>query len=332
MPEVSVCVPTHNMDRYLAVALESVLAQQGPEFELVVCDDASSDTTPSICARYAGPRVRYRRFEQRGGQAGNFNRCLREARGEFLTILHADDYLLPGFLADRVARLRAHPDAGFVFGAVRVVDAEGGEVSVDRHWPEDRKLASRDAVLALLEACVVCPPSVMLRRSAADAAGPFRGDLTWGHDWEWAIRLAGTGSVLYHAQPLAAYRVHEASGTAELLRTAQNGAQERRILEDSLARLSQADPSYARARRASLRALGLRHTYHAGQALARGQRPVARYNLRFALSADPWLACRPGFLALAAESFLGLPAYRAYERVRGALRAEPAAGSARAAR
>ena len=103
MPEVSVCVPTHNMERYLALALDSVRAQQGPEYELIVCDDASSDATPSICARYAGPRFRYLRFEERGGQAGNFNRCLREARCEFLTILHADDYLLPGFLAASAA-------------------------------------------------------------------------------------------------------------------------------------------------------------------------------------------------------------------------------------
>src|SRR5262245_53656708 len=99
---VSVCIPTYNTARYLPTAVESVLAQEYRNYELVICDDGSTDNTPELCKQYDDPRVRYVRTPGKSGQGGIFNRCLEEARGELVTLLHADDYFLPGFLEDRV--------------------------------------------------------------------------------------------------------------------------------------------------------------------------------------------------------------------------------------
>lgn len=318
-PAVTVCIPTHNMARYLASAIESVLQQETPGCELVVCDDASSDETPSLCRRY-GARLHYLRFDERGGQAANFNRCLAQGRGEFMVLLHADDLLLPGFIDDRVARLRAHPDAAFGFGAVRIIDADGRVVSDDVPWAEDRVFESDGLLESLLMGCVVRPPSMMVRRDAARRAGPFRSDLTWGHDWEWDFRLAEQGSICYAATPLAAYRVHDDSGTAEMLNAARNGPQERRILEETLKRLVGRGPRFARLAPAAFRALALRHTYFAERALRSGRPSVARNNLAYAARASAWIATRPTFWALVLASALGPSWYSAYVRLRSACR------------
>ncbi len=167
----------------------------------MICDNASTDETPEICRSYTDPRVRYCRFEELVNQAGNFNRCLKEACGEFITLLHSDDLLLPGFLADRASRLERNPGPGFVFGAVEIIDEKGERISISKRWAEDRRLDSEELVGSLLMACIVSPPSLMVKKSVADTAGPFRTDLTWGHDWEWTIRLAGIAAAEYSAAP-----------------------------------------------------------------------------------------------------------------------------------
>jgi glycosyltransferase involved in cell wall biosynthesis len=92
LPKVSICIPTYNTAKYLPFAINSVLEQRFTDFELVICDDGSTDNTPEICKRYTDLRIRYVRLPGKSGQAGNFNRCLKEARGEFVTIISCPDF------------------------------------------------------------------------------------------------------------------------------------------------------------------------------------------------------------------------------------------------
>src|SRR5260370_9895408 len=125
MPKVSVCIPTYNTAQYLPEAIESVLAQDFTDYELVICDNASTDETPEICRSYDDPRVRYLRFEELTNQAGNFNRCLGQARGELVNLLHADDYFIQGYLPNRVRRFSDRPQLGFLFASVHLAAAQG---------------------------------------------------------------------------------------------------------------------------------------------------------------------------------------------------------------
>lgn len=315
MPLVSVCIPTYNTARYLAQTIESVLAQDFSDYELVICDNASTDETPELCRRYTDSRIRYLRFEELTNQAGNFNRCLEEARGELITILHSDDCFLPGFLSDRTTRFANDPDLGLVFGAVEIIDAAGAHVSINRIWPEDRTFAPGELVNELVMACLVSPPSLMVRKTLADAAGKFRNDLTWGHDWEWSIRLAERGKAQYATTPLAAYRVHDASGTAEVLNAARNGHQERRILNEVFARLSSWRELQGR-RREAYRALSRRQMYFAEQSLLADRPKVARNNLWFAIRADATMIFRPTLWALFAGTIGSKKVYQRYVAMR----------------
>jgi glycosyltransferase involved in cell wall biosynthesis len=319
MPKVSVCIPTYNGRRYLRQAVDSVLNQEFDDYELVICDNASTDDTPEICRSYSDPRLRYTRFEDRTNQAGNFNRCLNEARGEHLTLLHADDFVLPGFLADRVKRLEDDPGLGFVFGAVKIVDANSVVISTGSRWPEDRTFKTGELVDSLLFGCIVSPPSLMVRKSCAKRIGMFKTDLTWGHDWEWALRLAEQFSGLYASKPLAAYRVHAESGTAEQLNSAGNGHQERHILKATLARLVVSDRRFRQLRRPALWALSRRQMYFAEQALMGGLRQAARNNLWYAAKSDLRAITRPTFWAILAASGGSSNWYVRYRRVRDAM-------------
>jgi glycosyltransferase involved in cell wall biosynthesis len=319
MPKVSVCIPTYNSAKYLRQAIESVLSQNYGDCELVVCDNASTDRTTELCRGYESPGMRYVRFEEHSNQAGSFNRCLREARGEFITILHADDYLLPGFLEDRVTRLSGHPEIGLVFGAVDVVDECGLVVSLNRPWPEDKAFAPKELLSSLLCGCIVSPPSLMVRRIVAEKAGPFRTDLNWGHDWEWALRLAEDAGVAYTSQVLAAYRTHGGSGTAEILRSAANGDQELRILRDTLERLCSADRRFRQMRRPAYRSLSNRHMYFAETALLDGLKAAARMNLRYAALSDFRIVTRPTFWAMLMGSAGSANWYWRYRRLRNSL-------------
>ena len=315
MPKVSICIPTYNTARYLPQAIESVLAQGFADFELVICDNASTDGTPELCQRYRDGRVRYLRFDELTNQAGNFNRCLSEARGDLVTLLHSDDYFLPGFLDDRVSRFERDPKLGLVFGAVEVVDAGGAHVSTSARWPQDRSFGAGELVEELVMACLVSPPSLMVKRGLIEKTGRFRSDLTWGHDWEWTIRLAERGAAEYASRALAAYRVHDASGTAEILNAAKNGNQERRILQETFARLL-SNTSLQGRRRAAYRALSRRQMYFAEQSLLADRKPVARNNLWFAVRADPTMILKPTFWALLIATVGPTKVYQRYIALR----------------
>lgn len=94
-PKVSVCIPTYNYGRFIAEAIESVLAQTFKDFELIVVDNCSTDNTRAVVEHYVNidPRIVYYCNESNIGMVGNWNRCLGYARGKYIKILCADDYL-----------------------------------------------------------------------------------------------------------------------------------------------------------------------------------------------------------------------------------------------
>lgn len=129
-PRVSFAIPVCNAERFLDRALDSLLAQDYAYFEVVVCDNASTDGTPDIVRRYAEKdgRVRYIRNEKNIGQIENFNRVFELSRGDFIRWMGADDWLEPDYARKCVAALNARPDAVGVTTQWRFMD-DNGEVN-----------------------------------------------------------------------------------------------------------------------------------------------------------------------------------------------------------
>jgi glycosyltransferase involved in cell wall biosynthesis len=124
-PTMSVIVPLYNTERYIAEALDSLLAQSFANFEVVVVNDASQDSGPEIVERYIArdPRVRMVTQENRG-LAGARNTGIREARGRYLVLLDADDSFEPEKLQRHFDHLEANPDVGVSYAPSLFMDED----------------------------------------------------------------------------------------------------------------------------------------------------------------------------------------------------------------
>jgi glycosyltransferase involved in cell wall biosynthesis len=146
-PRVSIGLPVYNGHAFLRAAIESILAQTFTDFELVICDNASTDDTPAICQAFAvaDPRVRYVRNETNLGAAPNFNKAFRLSRGEYFKWAAADDRIEPEFLRCCVAVLDAdasavlcHTRPGIINAESQVLQFEGPERVAT--WPDGSRL------------------------------------------------------------------------------------------------------------------------------------------------------------------------------------------------
>ena len=126
-PLVSIGMPVYNGEKYLRQALDSLLAQDYENFELIISDNASTDATWQICREYAAgdARIRLSRNERNLGALANFGIVLNMARGPYFMWVAADDYWLPEFVSVMANELEAYPEAGVAMCAVDRVLEDG---------------------------------------------------------------------------------------------------------------------------------------------------------------------------------------------------------------
>ena len=129
-PLVSIGLPVYNGERYLAEAIESILAQSYRHFELIICDNASVDSTEQICRRFAtqDDRIRYFRNAENLGAVRNFNLTVERASGKYFRWAAHDDRIAPEYLARAVAALEADPTLVLCHCQVKVIDENGADV------------------------------------------------------------------------------------------------------------------------------------------------------------------------------------------------------------
>lgn len=139
---ISVVIPVHNRAQLVQGAIDSVLAQDFDNYELLVIDDGSTDDTANVVARNRDPRLRLIHNPENLGIPRTRQRGLEAARGTYLALLDSDDRMRPGRLARQVAYLDAHPDIATLGGSVQKVHPDGrraGRVVRPRH-PEELRV------------------------------------------------------------------------------------------------------------------------------------------------------------------------------------------------
>ncbi|MCG6136049.1 MAG: glycosyltransferase [Nostoc sp. LLA-1] len=114
MAKISVCIPTFNRQNLLPYAIESILQQSYQDFELIVCDDGSSDSTPDLMSQYTDNRIKYIRHPQNIGKSNNMRSGFDAAQGEYFIKFDDDDRLTPDFLARTAAILDQNSSIDFV--------------------------------------------------------------------------------------------------------------------------------------------------------------------------------------------------------------------------
>ncbi|MEQ8999264.1 MAG: glycosyltransferase family 2 protein [Coleofasciculus sp. B1-GNL1-01] len=128
MSKVSVCIPTYNRANYLVESVNSVLSQTYKDFELIICDDGSTDETPTVVNQGDDSRIRYIRHPKNIGRSKNMRSGFDAAQGNYFIKFDDDDALTPEFLEKTVAVLEAEPSVDFVCTNHWVIDKNGNRV------------------------------------------------------------------------------------------------------------------------------------------------------------------------------------------------------------
>jgi glycosyltransferase involved in cell wall biosynthesis len=204
---VSVIIPCHNTEAFLAETIESVLAQTRPAAEILVIDDGSTDRTREVAASF-GARVTLR-SKPNGGPASARNLGMHLATGEYLAFLDSDDLWYPEKLARQLAAMETNPQIDLLFSEAWMFREERGARQLLRKIgytgdPTFRQLLFGDFI----------PNStVLLRRSVVDRVGWLNEDreLIGVEDYEYWMRVAYHGTLAGLAEPLAFYRLREGS-------------------------------------------------------------------------------------------------------------------------
>jgi len=203
-PLVTVLVAVSNGERYLPIALQSVLGQTESDLELVVVDDGSADATPALLEAIHDPRLRVLRNEERQGLASALNRGLDEARGRYVARLDADDVAFPQRLERQLQRMTVGSPIAVVGSAVMELDAAGrpGRVHTMPFGPAAVRWAA-------LFGSPFFHPSVLVDRQVLDGHG-LRYDTGYleSEDYDLWTRLLGHADGDNLAEPLVLYRVH----------------------------------------------------------------------------------------------------------------------------
>lgn len=208
--KISVLLPVYNGERYLREAVESVLAQTEPGFELLVGDDQSKDLSHKILAEFSDSRMKVFLFDQNAGLFGNLNRLLRQARGALIHFLCQDDILVPSCLTHDIAFFEAHPDVVMSICQATVIDEQG---SVLGQWKTGGDPILYDPIAAhqllLYYGCVAGNLStVCVRRACIDSEGGFDESFRLAGDYDMWVRLCSRGSLADVQKPLVRMREH----------------------------------------------------------------------------------------------------------------------------
>lgn len=217
-------LPTYCPDEKLGQALSAVLAQAAPaaEMQIAVVDDGSPPGLVEELVRSVDRdgRVEIVRPGERLGLAGNWNRAIALARGQFVHLLHQDDYVLPGFYARLEHGFRRLPGAGMAFCRTQLVDGD------DRFLKSSSRLRWFAGPLQNWLRVIACrqrlqTPAVVVPRATYEQLGGYRTDLCQALDWEMWVRIAAAYSVWYEPRCLAVYRRHPGNESTRLF---QSGA------------------------------------------------------------------------------------------------------------
>lgn len=198
---VSIVTPTYNRPRWLPDAIESVLAQTYRDVELIVVNDGSTDNTEEVLEPYMD-RIVYI-YKENGGQGAALNTGITAATGEYIGRVDDDDLYVPEKLELQVEMFQQNPQLGLVAGYGYITDSEG-EIMATRKVPEYSRYG---AFLSLLQHCIFCQPTVLVRKECFDKVGLYK-DI-YGEDYDMWLRIARHYPVAVIHKPLAMYRRHD---------------------------------------------------------------------------------------------------------------------------
>jgi glycosyltransferase involved in cell wall biosynthesis len=189
-PAISIVMPVYNAAPFLAEAMESLLKQSYPDFELIIIDDGSLDASVDIIRGFSDERIRLLSNDVNRGVIHSLNRGVSEALGSYIARMDADDIAMPDRLRMQKEYLDDHPDIDVVAGIVALIDAEGRDAG---RWPDDARHVSPGSIRAFMPVnnCIA-HPTVMVRADVLRAFG-YRTAQKGAEDYDLWLRMLAAG-------------------------------------------------------------------------------------------------------------------------------------------
>lgn len=211
--KVSIAIVSYNNEKYLRSCIESALNQTESNIEVVLVDDNSTDHSYQIACEYKD-QIRLYRNERNLGECGNTNRCVELCTGEYITILHSDDELLPTFAETLSLVLDTYPKADMVSGEREEIDEEGNVFTLAPFYDDSYLIPGElQAKVFMFTTFVFC--QCMYRSSAIKHQGSLREFANPDGLLGFTICL-NSDSFAYVQKVVARYRVHSETATKKL--------------------------------------------------------------------------------------------------------------------
>ncbi len=200
-PKVTIVTPSYNQGQFLEASIRSVLEQSYPNIEYIAVDGGSKDGSVEILNKYQ------RHFawwvsEKDRGHADALNKGFSHATGEVLAWLNSDDVYLPGAVAQAVAILQEHPEAGMVYGDADLIDNSDRKIG--------RFAARQTDYRRMLRGSVHIPQATTFFRAGLwRQVGPLDLSLFFSFDYDLWVKIARASQLLYVPERWAQFRIHD---------------------------------------------------------------------------------------------------------------------------
>jgi glycosyltransferase involved in cell wall biosynthesis len=198
----------YNGQRFVADAIESILAQTFGDFEFLIIDDGSTDESPAIVGRYQqkDKRINFVRRANKG-LTPTLNELLASSRGEFIARMDCDDVALPDRFAMQVRALREDPSLACVGGNFQLIDGQGRLLTTLRPPPDDASIQKQ----ALAGHGAICHPAAMIRRTPLLKIKGYDEEFKMAQDLDLWLRLGEVGKLANVPATVLKFRLHEGS-------------------------------------------------------------------------------------------------------------------------
>lgn len=211
MPIISVIIPAYNAEKTLEKTIESVLQQTFFDWELIIINDGSQDSTVEVVSRIRDPRIQLFSYPNAGVSASR-NRGIAKASGEFIAFLDADDLWTPDKLEASLQALQANPQAAVAYSWTDYIDESGQFFRPGNHLTENGNVYAKLLLGFFLEN----GSNALIRKQALTEVGGFDESLAGPEDWEISLRLARQYQFIAVPIPQVLYRLSPQSASSNI--------------------------------------------------------------------------------------------------------------------
>lgn len=206
MPKVSVVMSVFNQEKYLPIAIESILNQTYTDFEFIIVNDGSNDSSNDIILGYKDKRIILIEQENTGLPVA-LNLAISKTKGDFIARMDSDDISHPSRLKKQLEHLKQNPEMDLIGSSVRIIDENGKFLGV-----EDVPTSTEAINQCLKYRCVVYHPTFFIRKEIFNKVGGYRKEFIHAQDYDFLLRARSKNiNIANQADYLLDYRVESKS-------------------------------------------------------------------------------------------------------------------------